>query len=210
MPRIWRRSSSTCDRFRPFATRCRRRSSIFPLSLIVKTIPQPLESHTPAPARTTAEARGEYIVRSFASSGMSHPQRPGPAAARSGVLAAAGRSPISASPATRPAGVQREHHARPLGPRALRRGDVHSDAAERTNPGTRAQPRHAVRVRLKNMTDDDLRDVWAYLKSRPPVKHRVSNTDPPTGLPGLQADRPRGHERQAGRPAVAATHQLTG
>jgi hypothetical protein len=33
---------------------------------------------------------------------------------------------------------------------------------------------------FKNMTDDDLKDVWAFLRSQPPVKHRVSNTDPPT------------------------------
>jgi hypothetical protein len=31
-----------------------------------------------------------------------------------------------------------------------------------------------------NMTDDDLKDVFAYIKTRPPVKHRVSNVDPPT------------------------------
>ena len=36
---------------------------------------------------------------------------------------------------------------------------------------------------LKNMTDDDLRDVFAYIKSVPPQKHRVSNTDPPTQCP---------------------------
>jgi hypothetical protein len=29
----------------------------------------------------------------------------------------------------------------------------------------------------RNMTDDDLRDVWAYLRSVAPVTHRVSNTD---------------------------------
>ena len=32
---------------------------------------------------------------------------------------------------------------------------------------------------FKNMTDDDLRDIWAFLKTVPPVKHRISNTDPP-------------------------------
>jgi len=30
------------------------------------------------------------------------------------------------------------------------------------------------------MTDDDLKDVFAYIKTRPLVKHRVSNVDPPT------------------------------
>jgi hypothetical protein len=33
---------------------------------------------------------------------------------------------------------------------------------------------------FRNMTDDDLKDIFAYLKTLAPVKHRVSNTDPPT------------------------------
>jgi mono/diheme cytochrome c family protein len=32
----------------------------------------------------------------------------------------------------------------------------------------------------RRMTDNDLRDLFAYLKSLPPVKHRVDNTEPPT------------------------------
>src|SRR4029450_8662032 len=36
---------------------------------------------------------------------------------------------------------------------------------------------------FRNMNDDDLRDIWAFVKSVPPVKHRISNTDPPTRCP---------------------------
>ncbi len=36
---------------------------------------------------------------------------------------------------------------------------------------------------FKRMTDDDLKDVWAFIRSQPPVKHRVSNVDPPTKCP---------------------------
>jgi hypothetical protein len=32
---------------------------------------------------------------------------------------------------------------------------------------------------FKHMKDDDIRDIFAYLRSVPPVKHRISNTDPP-------------------------------
>jgi hypothetical protein len=41
------------------------------------------------------------------------------------------------------------------------------------------------------MTDDDLRCILAYLRTLPPVRHRVDNTSPPTpcatcgGTPGL-------------------------
>jgi hypothetical protein len=36
---------------------------------------------------------------------------------------------------------------------------------------------------FRNLTDDDLRAVFAYLQSVPPVIHNVSNSDPPTLCP---------------------------
>jgi len=33
------------------------------------------------------------------------------------------------------------------------------------------------------MTDDDLSAVFSYLRTLPPVRHRVSNFDPPTYCP---------------------------
>ena len=33
---------------------------------------------------------------------------------------------------------------------------------------------------FRNLTDDDLKAIFAYLRSVPPVKHRVDNTEPPT------------------------------
>ena len=33
---------------------------------------------------------------------------------------------------------------------------------------------------FKNFTDDDFRFIFAYLRTLPPVKHRVDNTEPPT------------------------------
>jgi hypothetical protein len=36
---------------------------------------------------------------------------------------------------------------------------------------------------FKNMTDDDLRDIFAFLKTVAPVKHRVDNTEPPELCP---------------------------
>ena len=35
----------------------------------------------------------------------------------------------------------------------------------------------------KNMTDDDLSAIFAYLQALEPIKHRVSNTEPPTPCP---------------------------
>jgi hypothetical protein len=33
---------------------------------------------------------------------------------------------------------------------------------------------------FKNLTDDDLKAIFAYLRTVKPVKHRVDNTAPPT------------------------------
>ena len=32
----------------------------------------------------------------------------------------------------------------------------------------------------KGMTDADLKAVYAYLRTVPPVRHRIDNTEPPT------------------------------
>ena len=34
-----------------------------------------------------------------------------------------------------------------------------------------------------NLTDEDLKAIFAYLRTLPPVVHRVDNTEPPTLCP---------------------------
>lgn len=36
---------------------------------------------------------------------------------------------------------------------------------------------------FRNMTDDDLKAIFAYLRTLPPVQHRVDNSEPPTFCP---------------------------
>ena len=36
---------------------------------------------------------------------------------------------------------------------------------------------------FRKLTDEDLKAIFLYLRSRPPIQHRVSNTDPPTFCP---------------------------
>jgi len=43
-----------------------KRELIFPLSVLVNTMPQPMAAHDPAPPRTTPQQRGEYLVRTVA------------------------------------------------------------------------------------------------------------------------------------------------
>jgi hypothetical protein len=36
---------------------------------------------------------------------------------------------------------------------------------------------------FRNLTDDDLKAMFAYLRILKPVKHRVDNSEPPTSCP---------------------------
>jgi mono/diheme cytochrome c family protein len=153
----------------------------FPLSRIVNTIPKPLTSHEPAPPRTTPEARGEYLVRYVANCGECHTPaddrgQPLPGLEFGGGalfpdLEKPGANVFSANITSDPSGIA--HYDEALFAQTLRTGRL---------PGrilNHVMPFEA----FTNLTDDDIRDIFAFIKSRPPVKHRVSNTDPPTLCP---------------------------
>jgi mono/diheme cytochrome c family protein len=53
---------------------------------------------------------------------------------------------------------------------------IRSGRVAGVRPLSRAMPWQRFRL----LGDEDLRAVFAYLRSRPPVRHRVNNTDPPT------------------------------
>ena len=148
----------------------------FPLNFIVKTLPEPMTTHPAQPPRTTPEARGEYIVETVSSCSECHtPTNQGtplPGMAFAGGESfddpSQGKTMFSANITMDPSGIA--HYDEAMFINTLHTGRV---------PGrilTHIMPFEA----FKNMTDDDLRDVFAYIKSRPPVKHRVSNVDPPT------------------------------
>jgi mono/diheme cytochrome c family protein len=146
---------------------------IFPLNILVKTMPRPIESHATV-ARTTPEARGEYLVRTVAGCQNCHtPQKQGVAIA--GLDFGGGMkfsdpgqnmAPVHSRNITMDvSGIA--HYDEGLFIETLRTGQI---------PGrmlTHIMPFSG----YKNLTDDDLRDMWAYLKTVPAVTHRVSNTD---------------------------------
>ncbi|HEY1252458.1 MAG TPA: cytochrome c [Thermoanaerobaculia bacterium] len=49
--------------------------------------------------------------------------------------------------------------------------------------GVRPLTRAMLWFEFRKLTDDDLKAIFAYIRSRPPMKHRVSNSDPPTFCP---------------------------
>lgn len=152
----------------------------FPLSFIVNTIPQPLTSHPPASARTTAEARGEYLVRSVANCGECHTPAddrgqplPGMAFGGGGLFHDPGQKQdvFSVNITFDPSGMA--HYDEALLSQTLHTGRVSGRILNHIMPFEA----------FKNLTDADVGDIFAFLKSLPPVKHRVSNTDPPTLCP---------------------------
>jgi mono/diheme cytochrome c family protein len=146
---------------------------IFPLSLLVKTMPQPLESQTTM-ARTTPEARGEYLVRTVAGCQDCHsPAKQGTPIAGLDLAGGfkfndpgQGMAPVHSRNITMDvSGIA--HYDEGLFIETLRTGQIPGRMLSHIMPFGG----------YKNLTDDDLRDMFAYLRSVPPVKHRVSNTD---------------------------------
>jgi hypothetical protein len=52
-------------------------------------------------------------------------------------------------------------------------------------------------VIYRNMTDDDLRAVFAYVKTLKPVTHRINNSDAPTDCPLCKTKHGLGDQNRA-------------
>ncbi len=171
---------------------------ITPLNVLVKTMPKPLAAHEPqpAPARATAQARGEYLVRTVAGCQDCHTPTDNRGQPLPGLEFGGGfllhdpgdmRPVFSRNITLDPSGIA--HYDEALFLQAMKTGQVVSHTL---NP---IMPIENYRA----MNDDDLRDIFACLASLPHAQHRVSNTDPPTKCPlcgqehGLgELNKPRG------------------
>jgi mono/diheme cytochrome c family protein len=164
----------------PVKNQVLRSKLIFPLNLLVNTMPQPLTSHEPAVARTTAVARGEYLVKVVAGCHDCHTPAdqgrplPGMEFGGGGLFHDPGQhmTPVFSLNITQdPSGIA--HYDEALFIQTLHTGQIPGRMLNHIMPFET----------YRNLTDDDLRDIFAYLRTRPPVMHRVSNTDPPTKCP---------------------------
>ena len=152
----------------------------FPLSILVKTMPKPITAHAPAAKRNTPVARGEYLVRTVAGCGDCHTPAdkgqplPGMEFAGGNIFHDPGQNmkPVfSLNITPDPSGIS--HYDEALFVQTLQTGRI---------PGRMLSPIMPFE-NFRNMTEDDLRDIFAYLKTLPPVKHRISNTDTPAKCP---------------------------
>jgi mono/diheme cytochrome c family protein len=151
-----------------------------PLEYIVKTIPKPLKTPQPSHAKATAEERGKYLVTIAECRSCHTPSDdkgqplPGLDFGGGGVFhdpGQNGKAVFSMNITPDASGIA--HYDETLFLQTIRTGQVGGRTLNHIMPF----------LYLRNMTDDDLKDVFAYIKSVAPVKHRISNTDPPTPCP---------------------------
>jgi mono/diheme cytochrome c family protein len=153
---------------------------VFPLNHIVKTIPQPLTAPVVAHRSPTPEQRGEYLV-TLAACKICHTPVDDRGEPLPGLAFGGGetfRDPgndmaivASINITQDPSGIA--HYDEALFLEVIRSGQLSNRMLSHIMPFEF----------FRNMTEDDVRDVFAYLKTQPPVKHRVSNSEPPTMCP---------------------------
>jgi mono/diheme cytochrome c family protein len=134
--------------------------------------PRPLSSDAPAAAR-----HGEYLVRIGNCTGC-HTTADPQGQAVPGMLFGGGRvfvrpwgTAASANLTSDPSGIAYFDEAQFI--RTIRTGHVGARPLNRTMP----YPLY------RNLSDEDLKAIFVYLRTLPPVQHRVDNTEPATLCP---------------------------
>lgn len=145
----------------------------FPLSFFMKSMPQPVTAPVPAPDQSTPVARGSYLVRMGSCADCHTPQEkgqplPGMNFAGGFILHEPKGEVASANITPAPSGLGYYNEGTFV--LAMRIGKVG------------ARPLHASMpwYFYGRMNDEDLKSIYAYLKTIKPVKHQLDNTEPPT------------------------------
>jgi mono/diheme cytochrome c family protein len=146
----------------------------FPLNRLINGVPRPIEA-TVSPDLSTAVKRGEYIA-SMAVCGDCHTTRDDRGNAPRGMDFGGGTAmpytghPTVASANITPAVNGIAYYTEDLFVSVFRTGKVRSRTLDPMMPT----------LYLSRMTDADLKDLFAYLKTLPPVDHYVDNALPAT------------------------------
>jgi mono/diheme cytochrome c family protein len=147
---------------------------IFPVKYLIRSVPEPVTTPVSAPDRTNVVQWGAYLVN-LGGCGDCHtpvdshhqPIQSMPFAGGQvfklpwGTVASSNITPDASGIA---------YYDESLFLQVMRTGYV---KARRLDPLMPIE-------QYKGMTDDDLKDIFAFLRTLKPVKHRVDNTEPPT------------------------------
>jgi len=156
----------------------------YPVKYLINNVPQPITHPIPLPDLSEPARRGEYLVTIAHCTRCHTPQR------RRGRYEAMGQ-PIrslefgggvttngpwgrvaSANLTPDPSGIS--YYDEALFIQTLRTGFVGK---------TRKISQYMPWTNFRNMTDEDLKSIFAYLRTLPPVRHHVDNSEPPTYCP---------------------------
>ena len=138
----------------------------FPVNYLVRGVPEPVTAPVHGPDASNALARGKYI----ATLGCGCHKAADPKLGYGGgeVLGGPWGEATSANITPDPSGIS--YYTEMTFITAMRTGYVGARKLNSIMPFGE----------FKNMTDDDLKAIFAYLRTVAPIKHRVDNTLPPT------------------------------
>ena len=149
----------------------------FPLNYIMRNFPEPLTAAVPEQTSSTLEERGKYLTHLIGCPdchtpvGADHNFIPGMEFAGGQVFEGPWGKVASANLTPDPTGIP--YYDQPLFFRTIRTGYV----------GTRPLNQLMPWSIFRNMTDDDLSAIFAYVKTLKPIRHRVDNSMPSTLCP---------------------------
>ena len=160
----------------PAVKQAQSRSEIpFPVSRFINAVPQPIEDGVPDPDLSTPEKRGQYLTTLASCADCHTPMDergqfiPGLDFAGGNPFTHEGRAKKAAANITpAPSGIP--YYTEDLFVEVIRTGRVREREITDMMPWGHYQ----------GMTDDDLKAIFAYIKTLKPVDHSVDNTEPPT------------------------------
>ena len=153
------------------------RSAIpFPDNRMINMVPEPIDGPVPEPDLSTPEKRGQYLAELAVCTDChtpadekTHEPLPGMAFAGGNTVALAGKTPVATANLT-PSVNGIPYYTEDLFVEAIRTGHVRGRALSDAMPWRF----------FGNMTDEDLKAVFAFLKTQKPVDHYVDNSMPAT------------------------------
>ena len=146
---------------------------IFPVKYLMRSVPQPITEPVPQPDVSTPVKRGEYLVTIAGCTDCHTPQAKGQPIrglefAGGFILEGPWGRVASANITPDPSGIS--YYDEALFLEMIRTGYVKARKINQIMPWDD----------YRNLTDEDLKAIFAYIRTLKPVKHRVDNTEPPT------------------------------
>jgi len=146
---------------------------IFPVKYLIRSVPQPLTEPVPEPDVSTPVKRGNYLVTIAACSDCHTPQVKGQPIRglefAGGVILEGPWGRVASANIT-PDASGISYYDESLFLEMIHTGYVKARKINQIMPWED----------FRNLTDEDLKGIFAYLRTLKPVKHRIDNTEPPT------------------------------